>query len=433
MFRKKYGEILGEIFINTQGNRTQKRYSAVKGNKMPRKMRYLPKTRKQWLIAGMISVVLAGCAYWAFGKDDTTEAPYTLAQATKGNLEETVSAQGTLEPKEFVNVGAQVSGQLEKLHVDVGDTVSPSQLVAEIDPRVYESRLQEAQAQVKSLRAQLTEQRAQVDLARQQHNRNTQLVEAQAISRDAFDTSAAALKAAEARIVSLGAQIEQSESTLSEAKTNLSYTKIYAPIGGTVISQTAREGQTLNANQTAPTVVEVANLDTMTIRAQVAEADVGKVEAGMPVNFTTLGSEKPWATSVRQIIPSPQIVNDVVLYNVLADIDNGDRKLMSGMSTQMNFVVGTAKDALLIPASALGKKLADDAKGKGTPYQIFVPVKDGVEAKTVRIGLMNRSMAEVLEGLQEGDSVAVPTGLAKLEATSTGGNNRRARAMGPRL
>lgn len=403
---------------------------------MPRLTSYLPKRRKHRLALATLIVLAGAGVWWMTRGDDKDDALFTVAHATKGNLEEAVSAQGTLEPKEFVNVGAQVSGQLQKLHVEVGDDVSPSQLVAEIDPRVYESRLQEAEAQVKSLKAQLAEQKAQVDLARQQHARNTQLVEAQAISKDAFETSAAALKAAEARITSLRAQIEQSESTLSEAQTNLSYTKIYAPMGGTVISQTAREGQTLNANQTAPTVVEVANLDTMTIRAQVAEADVGKVQAGMPVHFTTLGSETPWNTTVRQVIPSPEIVNDVVLYNVLADIDNTERKLMSGMSTQMSFVVGKAENAVLIPANALGKKQGDGDDGKaGVPYQVFVPAGKGVEAKTVRIGLMNRSMAEVVEGLKEGDAVAVPTGMASLENASggSGGGNRRARAMGPRL
>ena len=417
-----------------QGNGVNWRYSGVKGNKMPVKLRTVLKSRKGK--AALAALLLGALAVWWTTRDDgKQEAAFTIATATTGNLEETVSAQGTLEPKEFVNVGAQVSGQLQKLHVEVGDTVSPGQLVAEIDPRVYESRLQESEAQVKSLSAQLLEQKAQLELARQQHGRNVQLVEAQAISKDAFDTSAATLKAAEARIVSIGAQIEQARSTLNEAKTNLGYTKIYAPIGGTVISQTTREGQTLNANQTAPTVVEVANLDTMTVRAQVAEADVGKVRADMPVHFTTLGSETPWKTVVKQVIPSPQIVNDVVLYNVLSDIDNTERKLMSGMSTQMNFVVGKAENAVLVPTTALGKKLGDGSDGKaGVPYQIFVPHGDGVEPKTVRIGLMNRSMAQVLDGLKAGDAVAVPTGTTSLESQSVGGGGgRRARAMGPRL
>lgn len=383
----------------------------------------------------VVAILASVAVWWVLGRNsDTVTHAYTITKATTGNLEETVTAQGKLEPKQYVNVGAQVSGQLLKLHVDVGQHVSASQLVAEIDPRVYESRLEESTAQVRSLKAQLAEQQAQLDLAKIQHGRNEQLVVEQAISKDAFDTSAAALKAADARIISLKAQIEQSESTLAEAKTNLSYTRIYAPMAGTVVSQTAREGQTLNANQTAPSVIEIADLSTMTVRAQVAEADIGKIVLGMDVNFTTLGGQKPWQTKVQQIIPAPEIVNDVVLYNVLADVENADGTLMSGMSTQTNFVVGSAHDAVLIPAAALGKKImanTDSSASKGEMYEIWVPdAKGEMVSKTVRIGLMNRSMAEVLEGLKAGDDVAIPTSAASGTGSGTSGGRRN---MGPRL
>ncbi len=364
-----------------------------------------------------VVAVLLGLGLWGWLAATATDEvkPYTLTAVSQGDIEETVIAQGTLEPKEFVNVGAQVSGQLTKLYVQVGEDVSASQLIAEIDPRVYESRLEETQAQVKALRAQL-------DLAKQQHARNAQLVEAQAVSKDAFETTLANMK-------NLEAQIEQATSQLNEAKTNLGYTKIYAPIAGTVVSQTTKVGQTLNANQTAPTVVEVANLDTMTVRAQVAEADVGKVTPNMPVYFTTLGSDTRWQTVVGQVIPSPEVVNDVVLYNVLADIANTDRSLMTGMSTQMNFVVGEAKGAVLVPVTALGKKRGRVATG--TKYEIFVPEREGSEtmvSKTIVVGLMNRSMAEVKSGLKVGDTVAVPT------ATSSGSSSSGGRrAMGPRF
>lgn len=392
-----------------------------------KEMKLMPKipmivTKRLKLTAALVIVLIAGGIWWwQSGSADGEKKPYTLAVATQGDLEETVTAQGTLEPKEFVNVGAQVSGQLTKLYVEVGQNVSASQLIAEIDPRLYESRLEETQAQVKALRAQL-------DLAKQQHARNAQLVEAQAISKDAFDTTLASVK-------NLSAQIEQANSQLSEAKTNLGYTKIYAPIAGTVVSQTTKVGQTLNSNQTAPTVVEVANLDTMTVRAQVAEADIGKVTPGMPIYFTTLGGDKRWQTTVRQVIPSPEVVNDVVLYNVLADIENptleNGRSLMTGMSTQMNFVVGDAKGAVLVPVSALGKKLGADATG--TKYQIFVPQGpkgEDMVSKTIVVGLMDRSMAQVVSGLKAGDQVAVPTAVEK--PGGAGGAARR-KAMGPGL
>lgn len=390
------------------------------------------RSRRRVLLAGLSALaILGGLTWWLTRGESGNALAYTLETAHKGNLEETVTAQGTLEPKQYVNVGAQVSGQLQKLHVDVGDMVEQGQLIAEIDPRVYESRLDEATAQVKSLQAQYTQQTAQLELAQQQFSRNEQLVAAQAISKDAYDTSAAALKAAKAQLNSLAAQIEQSKSTLSEAKTNLSYTKIYAPMAGTVISQTTQEGQTLNANQTAPTVVEVADLQTMTVRAQVAEADIGKVADGMPVYFTTLSGDAKWETTVRQVIPSPEIVNDVVLYNVLADVSNTNGKLMSGMSTQMNFVVGDAKDAVLIPANALGKKLGEAKEKQGTPYQIFVPQGETMVSKTVYVGLVNRNRAQIISGLNDGDTVAVPTSTEAAAGMAGGGGRRR--AMGPRL
>lgn len=395
--------------------------------------------KRKWLSA-LVTVSLLGLAgwWWLGSESSDTTKEMTVAEATMGDIAETVTAQGTLEPKNYVNIGAQVSGQLMKLHVEVGQTVSASQLVAEIDPRVYESRLKETQAQVKSLQAQLGVQQANLALTQQQHGRNEQLVEAQAISKDAFDTSAAALKTAHAQVRSLAAQIEQAKSTLDEAQTNLSYTKIYAPMGGTIISQTAREGQTLNANQTAPTVVEVADLATMTVRAQVAEADIGKITEGMPLTFTTLGSDRVWQSTVRQVIPAPEVVNDVVLYNVLVDVANPDRALMSGMSTQMTFMVGEAKNAVVIPAGALGKKLKTAADGRSATYVVFLPKgKDASERKTVTIGLLNRQNAQVLEGLKAGDKVVVGGGTSASDSKdgsgSGGGSKRAARMMGPRI
>lgn len=383
----------------------------------------------------VLIAALAGGWWWHGHEAAAAVKPYTIATASTGDLEETVTAQGTLEPKTYVDVGAQVSGMLQKLNVVVGEDVTQNQLVAEIDPRVYESRLSEQQAGVKSLEAQLNEQQAQLELATQQNARNAQLVASQAVSQDAYDTTASALKAASARVKSLNAQIAQAKSTLSEAQTNLSYTKIFAPISGTVVSQTAREGQTLNANQTAPTVIELANLDIMTVRAQVAEADIGKINAGMKLYFTTLGGEKKWRTTVAQVIPAPQVVNDVVLYNVLADVENPGHVLMDGMSTQMTFVVGQAKDAVLIPVTALGKKLGSSDKDKGTPYQIFVPQGEQVVSRTIQVGLMNRTSAQVLDGLAVGDAVAVPNSGANLDSGNGGkkAGGKGARAMGPRL
>ena len=189
---------------------------------------------------------------------------------------------------------------------------------------------------------------------------------------------------------------------------------------GTVVQQSARAGQTLNANQQTPTIMQLAKLDKMTVRSQTAEADIMRITPGLPVYFTTLGSEqRRWQGTVRQILPTPEVVNNVVLYNVLVDVDNTDGQLMTGMSAQVFFVLGEAKHILLIPVSALAKRLAEQDNEKGTAYRTKVIITDSeVQEKIVRIGLQNRRFAEVREGLSAGDQV-------KLNAPPKKNNNNQ--------
>lgn len=332
---------------------------------------------------------------------------YEYLPVTRTSIEETVTAQGKLEPKEFVDVGAQVSGQLKKLHVQIGDLVKKGELIAEIDPQIYNAKVEADEARLKTLRAQLAEQQANVEFAQSVYNRNSTLAKADAVSKEALQDSLKELKAAQARTNSFKAQIEEADSTLRGDRANLGFTKIYAPIDGTVVTQTSKEGQTLNANQLAPVIVQVADLDTMTVRAQVAEADVPRLKEGMPVHFTILGSERRWDSTLRQLLPSPDAtVLDVVLYNALVDVDNKDHALMTGMSTQMFFELGSATDVLSIPTRALGKKLPTES-AQGEMYEVLVKQGNNVATKTVRIGLMNRTQAQVLEGLTESDKVAI--------------------------
>jgi macrolide-specific efflux system membrane fusion protein len=362
----------------------------------------------RYALAGLLfGIILYSWAPWHSGRD--TNAKVELVPVTRGDMEETVTAQGKLEPKEFVDVGSQVSGQLQKLHVEIGDTVKKGDIIAEIDPKIYTAKVAADEAGLNSLRAQLAEQQAQVAFTESVYKRNQKLVKADAVAKETLESSLKEYKAAQARSNSFAAQIKQAESTLQADKANLGYTKIYAPIAGTVVSQTSKEGQTLNANQTAPVIVQVANLNTMTVRAQVAEADVSRLKEGMEVYFNTLGSERRWTSTLRQLLPSPDsTVTDVVLYNALVDVDNPDHVLMTGMSTQMFFLLGSADKALVIPARALGKKLPSTPDAKGETYEVQVATQDGLEARPVQIGLLNRTQAEVLSGLSEGDKVAAP-------------------------
>lgn len=358
------------------------------------------------LAAGLLAIAAYGVHAWRTA--DPVDLP--LVRVERADLEELITAQGKLEPKEYVDVGAQVSGQLSRLHVEIGDKVTRGQLIAEIDPRIYASRVAADQARLNSLEAQLAEQNAQIVYARQVRNRNLELIAARAVSREALEESESALRVAEARAASLKAQIDEARSTLAGDETNLGYTKIYAPMDGTVASQTAREGQTLNANQTAPVILQIADLNTMTVRAQVAEADVPRVRPGMAVSFTTLGSlERRWQAVVRQLLPSPEVINDVVLYNVLADVDNRDGQLMNGMSTQMFFHVDRAENVPVIPATALGRRRPEQDSTQGEAYEVQRHVDGRLVPTVVQVGLITRTQAEIRAGLEPGDEVALAT------------------------
>lgn len=378
-----------------------------------------------------VATVLAG-GWWFFSGDGDVPSPMSeveLVPVLRGDVSETVTAQGKLEPREYVDVGAQVSGQLKVLHVQIGDTVKKGDLIAEIDPRVYEAKVEASEARLKTLESQLAEQRAQIDFAKLQYQRNQRLIKADAVSQETLQDSQTALKVAEARAKSLMAQIEEAKSTLEGDRTNLGFTRIYAPMDGTVVLETTKQGMTVNANQTAPVIVQLANLDVMTVRAQVAEADVMRLKEGMDVSFTTLGNlDRRWQGTVRQILPSPETINDVVLYNALVDVRNEDRQLMTGMSTQMFFDLGSARDVLTIPAPALGRKLEAGACEKGQGYAVRVPAgKEELVEKDVCIGLMSRTDAEVLSGLAEGDMVAAPKRAESAAAASASRRMRGAR------
>ena len=390
-----------------------------------------PKRRRfKFVLITLLVLVAVGAGAWFAWKAPASKNPAATmmtVQVQTTTVDDVVTAQGKLEPRDYVDVGAQVSGQLEKIHFELGDVVKAGDLLAEIDPEVYEKRVEADEAALKRLQAQRLQQEASVLQAQQKFDRNKKLVKDKAVSQENFQDAETALKIAQAQLAALDAQIAEAQSTLEGDQANLGYTKIYAPMDGTVVVQSVQEGQTLNASQQAPTLVQLANLDTMTVRAQVAEADIMRLKPGMDVSFTTLGSQgRTWTGTVRQILPSPETINDVVLYNVLVDVDNKDRQLMTGMSTQMFFAINKAENVLALPVSALGKRVPDQDGEDTLAYSVRVVQGRKIEDRVVQIGLMNRTMAEVKSGLSAGDEIALPLAVA---SSSSGGGFRG----GPRL
>jgi macrolide-specific efflux system membrane fusion protein len=392
----------------------------------------------------LVPVVLAGGWYaWPqlFGKRDPIDV-YQFTTVQRGDIEDVVTATGTLQPRDYVDVGAQVSGQLRKIHVEVGDTVNAGELLAEIDPTVYRARVDASRAQLKNLRAQLKDREAQLVLAQIQLRRQRALMAEDATTKESLQTAEAAAKSAEAQLEALRAQIEQVESTLRADEANLQYARILSPMAGTVVSITARQGQTLNTNQQAPVVMRIADLSTMTVQTQVSEADVSRLKLGMDAYFTTLGgSGKRWQGKLEKIEPTPTVTNNVVLYNALFDVLNPDGRLMTQMTAQVFFIVSQAQDVLLVPMAALNQgaarapqRAAPAASGNGAgngsgrgmgqgagqgrssgamaggsaPRSGTVKVADergAIVERKVELGVSNRVQAQVLSGLAEGERV----------------------------
>lgn len=345
----------------------------------------------------------------------------TTVTVTRGNIENSVTALGTLQPRRYVDVGAQASGQIRKIHVEAGDQVQEGQLLVEIDPSTQKAKLDASRYAIENLKAQLQEQKAQHELARQKYQRQQRLAAGNATREEDVQTAKAELSATQARVDMFQAQIQQAQASLRSDEAELGYTRIYAPMTGTVVAVDARVGQTLNAQQQTPLILRIAKLSPMTVWAEVSEADIGHVKPGMTAYFTTLsGGNRRWTSTVRQILPiPPKPLNEtqgsgspnsssksgsgrVVLYTVLLDVDNSDNALMAEMTTQVFFVASQARDTLTAPVAAL--------QGTSNANQQLAQVvgKNGrIEQRQVQVGISDRLRVQVLDGLNEGDQLLI--------------------------
>ncbi|MDQ0740994.1 efflux RND transporter periplasmic adaptor subunit [Pseudomonas sp. W4I3] len=374
--------------------------------------------RRALLVVACLIPIVAFATWQGLAPGRDTLATVTV---TRGDIENSVTALGTLQPRRYVDVGAQASGQIQKIHVEAGDQVKEGQLLVEIDPSTQKAKLDASRYAIENLAAQLQEQKALHALARQKYQRQQRLSAGNATREEDVQTAKAELSATQARVDMFQAQIRQAQASLRSDEAELGYTRIYAPMAGTVVAVDARVGQTLNAQQQTPLILRIARLSPMTVWAEVSEADIGHVKPGMRAYFTTLsGGSRRWTSTVRQILPiPPKPLNEtqgsgspssasksgtgrVVLYTVLLDVDNADNALMAEMTTQVFFVASQVKDALTVPVAALqGTSNADTQVAR-------VVAKNGrIEQREVRLGISDRLRVQVLEGLNEGDHLLI--------------------------
>lgn len=379
----------------------------------------MPSVRPRYLIASLAGLLLAayGAHAWLFAAPP--DAGLLTAEVRKADIEQTVIATGSLEAYKQVSVGAQVSGQITKLHVDFGDVVKQGDLIAEIDSLTQQNNLANAKAALANVRAQRAVQVAALKKARLIFARQQTLLAQNATSREDYEAAEAERDTVQAEIAALDAQIEQAKIEVSTAEVNLGYTRITAPIDGTVVGVVVKEGQTVNSAQSAPTLVKLAQLDRMTIKAEISEADVVRIKPGLPAYFTILGEpDTRHQATLRMVQPAPDSINDsdsstsssssssssstdtAIYYIGVFDVPNPDGNLRISMTTEVNIVLDRAEATPSIPVSALGSTNPDGS------YTVQV-LQAGrpPEARTIRTGLEDSANVQVLDGLKEGERI----------------------------
>ena len=389
-----------------------------------------------WLLALLLLAVAFGIYKMQSAKQNVPTEVLS-APVERGSLEDTVLASGVIQAYKLINVGAQVSGQVKRLHVKLGDKVSQGQLVAEIDSATQSNSLLDAQAALANAQAQRNAKQAQLVKVEADLQQQAALAQQGFIAESALLTAQTAVKSARADVAAMDAQVQQYAVRSKTAGTNLSYTRIVAPMDGVVVAIVTDEGQTLNANQTTPTIIKLADLSTMTIQAQISEADVPRVQAGMEAWFTILGEpDKRYRATMRAIEPGPIDIAtsstqaaagtsaNAIYYNGLLDVPNPDGKLRISMTAQVSIVLQKIDNTLLLPSGALTRTRG--VKGAPGGYTVRVIKGDAgeqkIEERAVKIGLNNRVQAQVLEGLQEGERVVV--GQAGAAGAPTGAKPR---------
>ncbi|SKA16152.1 membrane fusion protein, macrolide-specific efflux system [Trichlorobacter thiogenes] len=382
---------------------------------------------KRRLIIGIIIILLLSAGVVLARKFlSPAKITYITAPAVRMDLEDSVLATGILKAFKTVAVGAQVNGQLKALHVALGAKVKKGQLLAEIDPVLPQNTLKDAEAQVENLQAQKRSKQAVLNQYELAHRRQSQMHAKDAGSWADLESAQAQLESTRHDISSLEAQIKKAIIAVDTARANLGYTRIHAPIDGTVISIDTEEGQTVVSNQSATTILTLATLDSMTVKAKISEADVTRVKAGLPTYFTLLGdSDTRYHGTLRAIEPGPVSAStttsstssssSAIYYYGLFEVPNPDNKLKVSMTAQVAIVLNQARQALCIPVSALGEKQKDGR------MKVKVLAGEQTEVRTIRTGISNSVQIQVIDGLRDGEKVIIGDS-SNLPKTDT--NNR---------
>ena len=378
----------------------------------------------KWGIALLaVAALAAGMWWWLKPKN---EINYLTEPVVRTNIAQTVSATGEISAAQLVDVGAQASGQIKKLHVTLGQQVKKGDLIAEIDSTSQLNNLNTNKAKLDTYQAQLVSAEIALRSADKKYQREQALWKEDATSREALEDAQDAFAAAKASVAELKSSIRQTQIAINTAEADLGYTRITAPMDGTVVAIPVEEGQTVNANQTTPTIVQVADLSTMLNKMQIAEGDVNKVKAGMKLSFTTLSqpdnvreatleSIDPGLTTMSQgsYTTSTDTTDSAIYYYARSLVPNEDNVLHIGMTTENTIIINQAEKVLAVP------KLAVKQRG-GKQYVRVLGENNQPQEKEITTGLSDNMNTEVKSGLGEGENVIISEAAAGETSDSVG-------------
>ena len=359
-------------------------------------------------------VILAGLGWYGYQKmQPKNEATFITEEVKRGKIAQTVSATGEISATNLVDVGAQVSGQIKKMHVKIGDVVKEGDLIAEIDNVTQVNEVNTRKAQLQTYQAQLESAQVALKIAQRKYSRYKSLVSADAVSKEEFEATEDSLATNRAKIKELQSSIRQTQIAINTAEKDLGYTRITAPSAGTVVSLVVEQGQTINSSQTSPTVVQIADLTSMTNKMQIAEGDATKVKAGQTVNFTILSEpDTPISAKLDSIDPglttmsqgsyskSTDTTSNAIYYYARATVPNPEGKLAIGMTTQNTVEIASADNVLMVPTVAIKTK-------DGKKFVRVLEANNQAVDREIQTGLKDSMNTEVKSGLNEGEKVVM--------------------------
>lgn len=393
-------------------------------------MKNILSIRNLILLLAVAGVSFAGYKFFSADKNPVT---YMTEPARTGDIRRVINATGEVGAAQLVSVGAQVSGQIERLYVRLGQTVKKGDLIAQIDSTTQKNELDINKAKLESYRSQLEAARVALKTAASQYEREKKLTQSDATSIANLENAESAYYSAKSKVTELESQIKQAQISVINSEVNMGYTMITAPLDGTVVSIPVKEGQTVNSNQSAPTIVQVADLSRMEILMQISEGDITKVSPGMDVSYTVLSEpDTVYKTTLKSIDPGLTTLtngtytgvidsNTAIYYYGRLVVDNTDGKLHIGMTVQSSITIASAEGVLMVPSVAI--------TGSGGHSTVHV-LENGVPVeKAVRTGISDSMNTEILSGLEQGDAII----LSQMSAEEISGSASRATRMPPRF